>query len=117
MKAILCLFALWLRWLRWLISAIRNPLNMAGQSNMNLRRPICRGILFSSQSPEVTLGCQSCDETFPVVNGIPRMISSAMRQAIGGNPPADLTQTDRLRAETVRPNYGWRQTGRKPVES
>jgi len=68
----------------------------------SLKCPICRGDLISAQSPEVTLGCPSCAETFPVVNGIPRMISSAMRQAIGGNPPADLTQIDRLRVETAR---------------
>jgi len=67
-----------------------------------LRCPICQGVLFSSQSPEVALGCPGCGESFPVVNGIPRMISSAMRQAIGGNPPADLTQIDRLRVETAR---------------
>src|SRR5215475_6807361 len=67
-----------------------------------LRCPICRGDLISAQSQEVALGCPKCDEAFPVVNGIPRMISSAMRQAIGGNPPADLTQIDRLRVETAR---------------
>jgi SAM-dependent methyltransferase len=59
--------------------------------------------LFSSQSPEVALGCPSCDEAFPVVNGIPRMISSAMLWAIGGgNPTADLTHIDRVRVETAR---------------
>src|SRR2546428_1289607 len=67
-----------------------------------LRCPICQGGLISAQPPEGALGCPGCDETFPVVKGIPRMISSAMRQAIGGgNPPAGLTQVDRLRVETA----------------
>src|SRR5215475_7328403 len=68
-----------------------------------LRCPICQGVLFSSQSSEVALVCPSCDEAFPVVKGIPRMISSAMLWAIGGgNPTADLTHVDRLRVETAR---------------
>jgi len=67
---------------------------MEDRKSMGEDRPICQGDLISGQSPEVALGCPSCGETFPVVNGIPRMISSAMRQAIGGNPPADLTQID-----------------------
>jgi 2-polyprenyl-3-methyl-5-hydroxy-6-metoxy-1,4-benzoquinol methylase/uncharacterized protein YbaR (Trm112 family) len=68
-----------------------------------LRCPICQGALFSAQYPAGALGCRSCNEIFPVVNGIPRMISSAMRQAIGGeNAPVTLTQIDLLRVETAR---------------
>src|SRR5262249_33277537 len=51
---------------------------------MNLRCPTCQGVLIPAQSPEIALGCMKCDETFPIVNGIPRMISAAMRRAIGG---------------------------------
>src|SRR5688572_4869041 len=70
---------------------------------MKLRCPICQGDLFSAKSPIGALGCLSCNEIFPLVNGIPRMLSSAMRQAIGGGKsPSALTRIDRLRAETAR---------------
>jgi len=73
---------------------------------MDLRCPICQGVLISAQSQDFALGCLTCDETFPVVNGIPRMISAAMRQAIGGeNPTADPArpmQVDSMRIATAR---------------
>src|SRR6266542_2116578 len=84
----------------------------------SLKCPICRGDLISAQSPEVTLGWPSCAETFPVVNGIPRMISSAMRQARGGDRPADLTQIDRLRVETARSfGFALSRNAAAPTES
>jgi len=76
---------------------------------MNLRCPICQGVLISAQSPEGALGCAKCNETFPVVNGIPRMISAAMRQAIGGEDstaepvkPVKPVKIDRMRVDTAR---------------
>ncbi len=76
---------------------------------MNLRCPTCRGVLIPAQAPEIALGCIKCDETFPVVNGIPRLISAAMRQAIGGEgsmaapaKPAKPANIDRTRVDTAR---------------
>ncbi|MGH9769787.1 MAG: methyltransferase domain-containing protein [Blastocatellia bacterium] len=68
-----------------------------------MRCPICQGVLTSAQLPEIALGCLKCNETFPVVNGIPRMISAAMRQALGGeNSPAGPGQIDRMRVDTAK---------------
>src|SRR5262249_39669002 len=79
---------------------------MAGQLTMSLRCPICQGMLTSPQSPESALDCRKCNETFRIVNGIPRMISAAMRQAIGGEnlraEPTKPTKIDRTRVDTAR---------------
>jgi SAM-dependent methyltransferase/uncharacterized protein YbaR (Trm112 family) len=67
-----------------------------------LRCPVCEGNLCSAQYPEGALECRGCNEVFPVVNGIPRMISSAMRRAIsGGRVSAELTQIDQVRVDTA----------------
>ncbi len=73
---------------------------MAGSLSMNLRCPICQGVLTSAKPQELTLGCRRCNESFPVVNGIPRMISAAMRRALGGEIAP--TEIDQARVNTAR---------------
>jgi len=77
--------------------------DMACSVNRSLRCPICRGALVSARSPEFALGCLKCNEIYPIVNGIPRMISKAMRQALDDeNPPEKLERIDRMRVKTAR---------------
>src|SRR5678815_4472513 len=52
-----------------------------------LRCPACRGVLLTS-SDEQGLFCGQCNLTFPVINGIPRMLLSPFREALLGNGAA-----------------------------
>lgn len=66
----------------------------------SLRCPFCRGELDLSQTADLALDCARCNETYPIVRGIPRMVSAAMRQALGGEePPAGV---DRLSVQTAK---------------
>src|SRR5262245_239418 len=77
--------------------------DMARSVIRRLRCPICQGALVSARAPEFALGCLNCNEIYPIENGIPRMISKAMRQALNGEDPQDLLEEgDRLRVETAR---------------
>ena len=58
------------------LQSTENLSAMACSVNRSLRCPICQGALVSARSPEFALGCPKCRETYPIVNGIPRMISS-----------------------------------------
>ncbi len=51
-----------------------------------LRCPNCHGVL--SFSAENELRCDSCALTFPIVNGIPRLLLSPFREALLGNGSA-----------------------------
>ncbi|MGH9844585.1 MAG: methyltransferase domain-containing protein [Blastocatellia bacterium] len=62
---------------------ILQPFELADKSSI-LRCPDCAGEL--SVSTDVTeFLCLSCHGSFPVRNGIPRLISAPMRQALSGN--------------------------------
>ena len=59
-----------------------------------LRCPSCQGTLASSGAE---LKCQSCELSFPVVNGIPRMVLPGLREALVGTAAArgmDAKQVD-----------------------
>ena len=51
-----------------------------------LRCPACRGGL--SFVDDHTLACNACNVTFPIINGIPRMLLSPFREALLGNGAA-----------------------------
>ena len=55
-----------------------------------LRCPACNGVL-SISSDEEGLSCRAlCNLSFPVINGIPRMLLSPFREALLGNGSARL---------------------------
>jgi SAM-dependent methyltransferase/uncharacterized protein YbaR (Trm112 family) len=77
--------------------------DMARSVIRRLRCPICQGALVSARAPEFALGCLQCNEIYPIENGIPRMISKAMRQALNGEErQALLEEGERARVETAR---------------
>lgn len=92
-----------------ILEPTENLSNMACSVNRSLRCPICQGALVSARSPEFALGCPKCKEIYPIVNGIPRMISAAMRQALEEeNPPEPPEEIDRAQVETARSfGYEW----------
>ncbi len=48
-----------------------------------LRCPACRGVLSLTSNDE--LSCTACSITFPIINGIPRLLLSPFREALLGN--------------------------------
>src|SRR5215510_3070588 len=86
-----------------ILESTENFSDMACSVNRSLRCPICQGALVSARSPEFGLGCLKCNEIYPIVKGIPRMLSKAMRQALDDqNPPEKLEKSDRMRVKTAR---------------
>ena len=86
-----------------ILESTENFSDMACSVNRSLRCPICQGALVSARSPEFALGCLKCNEIYPIVNGIPRMISKAMRLALGEENPLEKSEIfDRTGVETAR---------------
>ena len=77
--------------------------DMACSVNRSLRCPICQGALVSARSPEFALGCLKCNEIYPIVNGIPRMLSKVMRLALEDENSIELhDEIDQTGLETAR---------------
>jgi 2-polyprenyl-3-methyl-5-hydroxy-6-metoxy-1,4-benzoquinol methylase/uncharacterized protein YbaR (Trm112 family) len=66
-----------------------------------LRCPGCQGRLSSANSAEVAaqLQCANCNETFPVIDRIPRLLLSPLREALLGDGAA--SGTDKRQVETA----------------
>ena len=63
-----------------------------------LRCPGCgRALQPANETPitdgEVSFRCDRCDETFPVIDGIPHMLLTPMREAVMGSGPQDGADT------------------------
>src|SRR5262245_27555740 len=86
-----------------ILESTENLPAMACSLNSSLLCPICHGAMVSGRSPEFALGCLKCRETYPIVNGIPRMISASMGQALEDeNPPENPEEIALTRLETAR---------------
>ena len=75
-----------------------------------LRCPKCRGGLspFDGSAAGAELRCEACDLAFPIVNGIPRMLLPALRDALAGE--ASATGMDAKQVETALSfGYEWQQ--------
>src|SRR5262245_8896235 len=70
----------------------------------DLRCPDCEGRLSASGS---SLDCVNCKEKFPVLNGVPRLISSAMRHALAGE--TSKIKIDDRQVETAK-SFGFEWT-------
>src|SRR5215813_779339 len=75
-----------------------------------LRCPGCRGPLTiagpSRDQAGINLECQKCHERFPVVNEIPRMLLTPMREALAGQGPA--SDSDERQVKTAQSfGYEW----------
>ena len=68
-----------------------------------LRCPSCRGALSASESD---LRCVACNVSYPIVDGIPRMLAPNLREALAGETSA--TGTDAKQVETALSfGYEW----------
>jgi 2-polyprenyl-3-methyl-5-hydroxy-6-metoxy-1,4-benzoquinol methylase len=68
-----------------------------------LRCPSCRGALSASGND---LRCEACTVSYPIVNGIPRMLAPNLREALAGE--ASATGTDAKQVETALSfGYEW----------
>src|SRR5215471_16727288 len=47
-----------------------------------LRCPSCAGRLAAARMAAVSLVCTSCSENYPIIDGVPRMLLPAMREAL-----------------------------------
>lgn len=65
-----------------------------------LRCPTCGGRLGLGETGP-TLECARCPESFPIVRGIPRMVTSAVRRALAGDDDGDSVMDPR-QVETAR---------------
>lgn len=69
-----------------------------------LRCPSCRNSLSAADE----LGCQQCDVSYPIVDGIPRMLSRKLRDALKGETA--VTGTDAKQVETALSfGYEWQR--------
>ena len=67
-----------------------------------LRCPVCRSELLLSEE----LRCERCGNSYPIVDGIPRLLLPAMRDALRGQ--RKVTEHDERQAETARSfGYEW----------
>jgi SAM-dependent methyltransferase/uncharacterized protein YbaR (Trm112 family) len=70
-----------------------------------LRCPACRGELVNADD---ALKCSACDVLYPVIKGIPRMVSPELRKALAGEVSA--TGTDAKQVETALSfGYEWQR--------
>jgi 2-polyprenyl-3-methyl-5-hydroxy-6-metoxy-1,4-benzoquinol methylase len=68
-----------------------------------LRCPSCRGALSASGND---LRCEACNVSYPIVDGIPRMLAPNLREALAGE--ASATGTDAKQVETALSfGYEW----------
>ena len=78
------------------------PLSLVQMAD-TLRCPDCRATLFVSGND---LRCDACNVSYPIVDGIPRMLSPQMREALAGEVSA--TGTDAKQVETALSfGYEW----------
>src|SRR5215813_3850930 len=74
-----------------------------------LRCPGCQGPLTIAPSIDragINLECRKCDERFPVVNEIPRLLLTPMREALAGQGPA--SDSDERQVKTAQSfGYEW----------
>lgn len=72
-----------------------------------LRCPGCRSELsFSANAGAETLVCVSCGNSYPIINGIPRLLLPVMRDALSGK--SSTAGADEAQAETaLRFGYEW----------
>ena len=71
-----------------------------------LRCPECRAELSSKTNGVESLTCARCNHSFPIVDGIPRLLLPAMRDALRGE--SSVTGKEEMQAETARSfGYEW----------
>jgi SAM-dependent methyltransferase/uncharacterized protein YbaR (Trm112 family) len=68
-----------------------------------LKCPVCRGNLSQSNKDfaNAFLDCSKCRESYPIVNGIPRMLTSTMREAMKGKSKIARSETTTDEASKV----------------
>jgi glycosyltransferase involved in cell wall biosynthesis/SAM-dependent methyltransferase/uncharacterized protein YbaR (Trm112 family) len=69
-----------------------------------LRCPACRGVLSLVSDDE--LSCAACNITFPIINGIPRLLLSPFREALLGNGAASGVDAKQIKT-ALSFGYEW----------